>query len=287
MREAIRTELIRFFALHAAVVLLAAPAWTLAEEFSAGTHDDDDAIDAMALAALIAERPANEGRVGTMNFVLTNGTGVTRERRALMAHADLGDTVRIAIFFEAPAAIRQTAFLSHEHRERADEAWLYLPATERVRRIPASSRGDYFLGTDLTYGDIKDNFRFGLDDWRFSGGLRVEHDGRTLVALHGEIIDADTARETGYSAFSALVDPETLFPVQIDYSDADGVALKRVEVLETERVGGVWTAIRFRVLQHQSGHRTEVFFTDMRHVPELPRRVFEPAALALGVPRIQ
>jgi catechol 2,3-dioxygenase-like lactoylglutathione lyase family enzyme len=248
---------------------------------------DPAGLDADKLAGLIAERPGNEGRVGTMNFVLTNAAGVTRERRALMAHADLGETVRIAIFFEMPAAIQETAFLSHEHRHRADEAWLYLPATERVRRIPASSRGDYFLGTDLTYGDIKDNFRFGLEDWRFSGGDRVEHEGRTMLTLHGEIADDETARATGYGAFSALVDPETLFPLQIDYVDVDGVALKRVEVVETGQVGGVWTALRFRVQQHQSGHRTEVFFTDMRHVPDLPARVFEPSALALGVPRIR
>ena len=269
-----------------AALALAAPAGSLADSLDTAVHGTDG-VEADALASLVAERPGNEGRVGTMNFVLTNGSGVTRERRALMAHADQEETVRIAIFFEAPAAIRQTAFLSHEHRERTDEAWLYLPATERVRRIPASSRGDYFLGTDLTYGDIKDNFRFGLEDWRFSGGERAELHGRTVLTLHGEIIDAATARETGYSAFSALVDPETLFPVQIDYIDTDGVALKRVEVTDTERVGGVWTVMRFRVFQHQSGHQTEVFFTDMRHVPDLPDRVFEPSALALGVPRIR
>lgn len=245
-----------------------------------------EALDADTLAAQLAARPGNEGRVGTMHFVLTNGAGVRRERRALMAHADLGETVRIAIFFEAPAAIRETAFLSHEYREGDDEAWLYLPATERVRRIPASSRGDYFLGTDLTYGDIKDNFRFGLEDWHFSGGEWVEHDDRSLLALQGEAADAEVARALGYSAFSALIDPETLFPVLIEYVDVDGVALKRVEVLEIDQVGGVWTAIRFRVFQHQSGHRTEVFFTGMRHVPDLSARVFEPSALALGVPRI-
>lgn len=246
-----------------------------------------EAVDADSLAARIAARPGNEGRVGTMHFRLTNGAGVTRERRALMAHADAGETVRIAIFFEAPAAIRDTAFLSHEHRERDDEAWLYLPATERVRRIPASSRGDYFLGTDLTYGDIKDNFRFGLEDWRFAGGEPVEQAGRTLLTLQGTSVDATTARATGYSGFSALIDPETLFPLRIDYVDTDGVALKRVEVLETALVGGVWTAMRFRVEQHQSGHLTEVFFTDMRHMPDLPARVFEPAALAVGVPRLR
>lgn len=240
---------------------------------------------ARALAEAIASRPANEGRVGDMIFELTASSGAVRNRRALMIHSDKDDFVRIGIYFNAPAAIADTAFLTHDRPGTADENWLYLPATERVRRLPSSERGSYFMGTDLTYGDIKDNFTFNLDDWYFSGGVADPETG--LISLDGEVRTPEIGREIGYSRFRALVDPETLFPVRVDYDDPSGNLLKRVEVLEQELVGGAWTAIRFEAHNLQTGHATRVHFENMRYVPELDDRILTSGQLALGAPTIR
>ena len=105
--------------------------------FSATTRDADEkrkALEQLVLAAMadpgqagealarqILERPANDGRVGTMHFELINAAGRTRSRAALMAHSEAGREVRVAIYFTAPAAIQDTAFLSHD-RPRAGDA---------------------------------------------------------------------------------------------------------------------------------------------------------------------
>lgn len=244
------------------------------------------ADEAMALARLVAERPANEGRVGTMHFRMESQSGSARERQALMIHSDTGEAERIAIFFTAPAMIEETAFLSFNHETRADENWLYLPATARVRRLPVSERGDYFMGTDLTYGDIKDNFKFGLDEWDFTAAGEETADGRTYPVLEGMARDAGTARELGYGSFRARIDPVTAFPVWIAYTDPDGDPLKQVAVTEIETVGEAWTAMRFTARNLQTGHTTDVWFTDMRHVPDLDDSVFDPDALAYGIPDV-
>jgi hypothetical protein len=234
------------------------------------------------LASEIAARAANEGRVGEMVFRLESSSGSVRERRALMMHSDQGKTVQIAIYFTHPAAIADTAFLSHDHLEGTDENWLYLPATERVRRLPVSERGSNFMGSDLTYGDIKDNFKFGLDDWRFTHGGTDKTTGHEV--LKGVARTSSVAEELGYGSFVAQIDPQTLFPVQIMYADTDGEALKRVEVLEQDRIGGAWTAIRFKVENLQTGHTTHVHFEGMRYYPGLDSKMFSSARLAAGVP---
>ncbi|MEE4360983.1 MAG: outer membrane lipoprotein-sorting protein [Pseudomonadales bacterium] len=239
-----------------------------------------------ALGERVASRRANEGRVGIMHFRLVNSGGKVREREALMAHSDRDDAVRIAIYFTGPAVIRDTAFLSHDYRVREDENWLYLPATERVRRLPVSDRGDYFMGTDLTYGDIKDDFKFGLDDWRFSHGGFREEGGQTYEVLLGEVATPKIARELGYSAFEAWIDPESAFPRVTRFADPEGAPLKVVTVEAVERIGGAWTALAFSVDQLQTGHRTEVSFENMRHVPDLSTAVFEAQRLSFGVPVI-
>ncbi|MFN2329923.1 MAG: outer membrane lipoprotein-sorting protein [Chromatocurvus sp.] len=239
---------------------------------------------ALATAQAIAARPANEGRVGTMHFALRNGSGATRQREALMFHSDTPETIRIAIFFTQPAMISETAFLSFDHRIGDDENWLYLPATERVRRLPVSDRGDYFMGTDLSYGDIKDDFKFGLEDWLFTAVQEEVVDNVRYMRLEGEAQSTQTTAETGYSRFTALIDIERNFPVDVTYLDADGDPLKRIVVEELDTVGGAWTAMRFTVDQLQSGHTTHVHFTDMQHRPDLDDSVFDAESLAFGIP---
>lgn len=250
------------------VCLVSAPAW---------------AQSANDIAAKIAGRAANEGRAGTMIFKMINAKGRERNRSALMFHAQQDEKDTIAIYFTAPARIAETAFLSYDHEgDLEDENWLYMPATQRVRRLPTSDRGDYFLGTDLTYGDIKDNFKFKMEDWTFSSAAS---DG-ALLGLKGTVKSPAIGKDMGYSAFIAKIDPKTWFPTEVVYFDQDGEKLKTVTVATVSMIGGAWTAMRFEVDQHQSGHRTQVHFENMRYVPSLDPSVFDPEGLQDGVPEI-
>lgn len=245
-----------------------------------------DEADAVALAQSVADRPANEGRVGTMHFALITKAGDTRARKALMVHSERGDAERIAIFFTSPAMIEGTAFLNLQPEAGEEENWLYLPATERTRRLPVSEQGDYFMGTDLTYGDISDNFRFDMEDWTFALGGEEEVGGVVYPVLTGKARTPALGQAMGYGSFRARIDTATAFPVLIDYADVDGEPLKRVEVLEIGKVGTADTALRFTVMNLQTGHRTEIHFTDMRYVGDLDDDVFDPDVLAFGLPAV-
>lgn len=241
---------------------------------------------AEATAQRVWARPASEGRMGTMHFRLVSSSGSVRERQATMLHSDRPDAVRLAIFFARPAAIASTAFLSHDNRGKPDQTWLFLPATERVRRIPSSQRSEAFLGTDLSYGDLRDNFRFSPEDWVFSGGETRQHKGQPYIWLTGRAKSPAIARETGYGAFRALVDPATLFPVLTEFDDREGKPLKRVEISSVEKVGTTWTAMRFAATNLVTGHRTEVHFTDMRQVAGLKPAMLSADRLPDGPPQL-
>ena len=89
-----------------------------------------DRYTADQLAQAIANRSANEGRIGNMEFILTNKSGKTRRRAAVLLHADRDDITKIAIFFTSPASIRDTAFLSYDYVDGDDQNWLF-PAHNR------------------------------------------------------------------------------------------------------------------------------------------------------------
>jgi hypothetical protein len=243
-------------------------------------------LSALEVAENVANRKANEGRVGNMHFTLSNDTNSIRERSALMVHIEEQDYIKIGIYFTSPAAIQNTGFLSHDYVEGSDQNWLYLPVTNRVRKLPDSSRGDYFMGTDLTYGDIKDNFKFALDDWDFSLGEDKIIDEKRYFSLSGVIKNEQKKQELGYASFDSVIDPDTLFPVQINYTDTDNQPLKHTSILQQEKVGNAWTAIQFVVVNLQRKHKTEILFTEMQYMPDLPDELLSPDELVYGVPDI-
>lgn len=238
------------------------------------------------LAGLVVQRPTNEGRVATMHFRLQNESGSLRERQAKVLSSTRDDVERIAIFFTQPAMIDETAFLSFNHASSEDESWLYLPATDRVRRLPGADRGDYFMGTDLTYGDVKDNFKFALEDWVFKLGVEEIADGDALQVLEGTAKTPQIAKEMGYGHFSARIDTATGVPILTEYWDIDMAPLKRIEVLEVEQVGEAKMVTNYTVENLQTGHTTEIHITDAKSVPDLDESLFDPNALAYGIPDV-
>ena len=238
------------------------------------------------LASSIENRPTNAGRTGTMNFTIANSRGRTRERQALFLQSERGGVTKTAIYFTGPGSIRETAFLTHDYETRADQTWLFLPATGRIRRIPSSDDDDYFLGTDLTYRDLRTNFKFPRDEWKFTNSGAKQVGGKRMYTLSGSAASNAVAQNMGYSSFTATIDPATYFPQEITYTDLRGRALKRVTVLRMGRVGNAWTALRLRVSNVQTGTSTLISFTNMKSRPGIDQRLLSSTALDDGIPRI-
>lgn len=229
------------------------------------------------IAQKIADRPNADPRKGTITFVMQD-KGRTRTRAARMLRTETGATHRLLLAFETPASIRGTSFLSYDHKpaNKVDETWLYLPATSRTRRVPASDRADSFMGTELSYGDVKDSFIFGLADWTFSSAGRAEN-GRYI--LKGAAKSPQIAREIGYGGFTAEVDPATWFPRVITFTDPGGKRLKTITVRKLEKVGASWTATDFSVTNHVSGRATVVTVSGLARATGAGDTLFDPARL--------
>jgi len=184
--------------------------------------------------------------------------------------------------------VREVSFLSHDKLTpgATDDRWLYLPATRKVRRVPASDRGDYFLGTDFSYEDMQSELKFALQDYEFT----LLESGETKQAGHyrlrGTPKNRGTVRELGYGAFEASIDPATWMPTQIDFFDPKLKPLKTVEVSGVKKIDGVWNAGTIKCTNHRSGHSTVFNFSGIEYRSGLPDKLFLPAALSRGAPQL-
>lgn len=256
----------------ALIALSAVTAASLCLEASAQGNMTGDTI-----ARNVAERPNADPRTGTITFVMQD-KGRTRTRAARMLRTETDATHRLLLAFETPASIRGTSFLSYDHKaaSKVDETWLYLPATSRTRRVPASDRADSFMGTELSYSDVKDSFIFGLADYAFTAGGRADN-GRYI--LKGVAKSAQIAREIGYGGFTAEVDPAIWFPRTITFTDPAGKRLKTISVRKLEKVGASLTATDFTVTNHITGRATVVTISGLAKATSADETLFDPARL--------
>src|SRR5690606_12068544 len=110
---------------------------------------------------------------------------------------------RSTIFYTAPANIQDMAFLTYDYPDdgKDDDQWLYLPELRRDRRISSSNRGDYYLGTDFTYEDMKLDTRLSADDYSWTALPMAEVDGVSCYVVEGTPVDENTADELGYGKY--------------------------------------------------------------------------------------
>jgi len=238
------------------------------------------------VATRVAEREEARSIKRTIVMTLKDKRGRKREREAMVMRSTDGDVRSTRITYLAPKAVRELTFLSKDfmRQTRSDERWLYIPAVGKVRRIPASDRGDYFLGTDFTYEDMQSDLKFDVEDYNFEYDGTIEYEGKTTHQLSGRPVTKAVAKQLGYGSFSALVDERSWFPVKIEFFNLKDQPLKTVLVAGLEQIDGVWTPARIEAQHHRTGHRTLFEYTNIEHSVDLPKSLFNAQGLVRGIP---
>jgi outer membrane lipoprotein-sorting protein len=249
------------------------------------------AADALPEGAEVARRvnarPDGESvaRTLVMELVEKGGGSRTRVTRSFRRDAPGGER-RSVLFFESPANLKGTALLTWDDPDPAhdDAQWLYLPGLRKSRRVAMSERGRSFLGTDLTFEDMKKETRLSLADYRWTTIGEEEVDGARCLVVEAVPVDERTARELGYGRVRLRIDAELWLPRFGEYWDPKGTPLKTVRLQDVRAVQGVWTPHRIEAEDLRTGHVTRLEFRDVDYERALPEDLFTEAALARGAP---
>jgi hypothetical protein len=249
-------------------------------------YADDSGLDANAVVERVNAR--DDGAVLSrrleMDLIAADGSVRTRSVRAFRRQLD-GER-RSVLFFEEPAGVKGTAFLSWDYADpaRPDDQWLYLPELRKTRRIALAERGRAFLGTDLSFDDMKKETKVEASDYRWSSIGEEQVDGRRLLVVEGAARDEGIARETGYGRVRMHVDGEIWMPRLVEYWAPDGAPLKTVRLLDLQQVDGIWIATRIEAENLQTGHRTVLRFAQIDAATPIPEDLFGEGSLRRGPP---
>jgi len=219
----------------------------------------------------------------TMEMIDRRGKKRVRETRGFRKY--FGDEKRTVIFYLKPRNIKKMAFLTYDYAQasRDDDQWLYLPAMRKVRRISASDRGDYFLGTDFTYEDIKKESKVTIEDyvWKTVGEEKI--DGHHSYIVEAIPVNDKVAKELGYSKVRSWVDSEIWMVRQSKRWDVHGNALKTIYTRDIRQVQNIWTAHTIEVTNHKTGHKTRFVFSDVDYSSGVKDNIFTQRALRRGL----
>jgi len=208
---------------------------------------------------------AGDGGSAKVDMVLTDKKGRTREREFWMLRTDIQDMgdQNYYTYFTKPADVRKTGFLVHKHADGDDNRWLYVPAVDLVKRIAADDRRSSFVGSDFTYEDVSGRLP-NLDNHEFMAG--EELDGRMMTVVKSTPKDSKTA---DYAWRKTWIDPDVKLPIQEEYYNDKGEAIRRFKVGKVVTIEGIPTAVERTMTDLANNHSTTISFKDVSYKVDL------------------
>jgi outer membrane lipoprotein-sorting protein len=257
------------------ILLLCIPFISSADEFPSGED----------IAKRINARDEGEAVSRNLSMEMTNKRGKKRFRETHSLRKYYGDEKRTVIFYLTPKNVKDTAFLTWDYADihKDDDQWLYLPAMRKVRRISASDRGDYFLGTDLTYEDIKLETRVSIEDYNRETTGEDTVDGHHCFIVVATPINKETARELGYGKVEQCVDDQIWMVRRSKMWDTRGNLLKTVHIKGIREIQGIWTQHQIEVENHKTGHRTHFTFSGVNYADGVADNIFTQNSIRRGL----
>ncbi|MDT8376112.1 MAG: outer membrane lipoprotein-sorting protein [Mariprofundaceae bacterium] len=227
-------------------------------------------------------RDDGDDLIQKMKQRLVDRRGSVREREMISLRKDYGRDNKSITYFLAPSNVRDTALLTWDYDgiEKDDDQWLYLPALKKVRRISSSDRGDYFMGTDFTFEDIKQTPELEDYHWKLTGSDSI--DGHDVWVVEGEPRSDELKKNLGYSSTRYYIRKDINMYIRVDFWDRKGQELKHLVSEEIRQIDGIWTAMKGTMTNVQTGHRTELTFSDHHYNSGLSDREFSERMLKRG-----
>ncbi len=213
---------------------------------------------------------------------LIDKRGNVRERQIISFSKDYGLDSKSVSYFLSPANVRDTAMLTWDYADESkdDDQWLYLPALKKVRRISSSDRGDYFMGTDFTFEDIKQTPELGDYNWTLLGSDKV--DGYDVWVVQAIPKTKQLMKDLGYSKVVYHVRKDIDMYIKVDFWDIKGRELKHLVSTGIKKIDGIWTATGGVMSNVQTNHKTELIFSEQEYNTGLSDRMFTVRMIKRG-----
>ena len=212
--------------------------------------------------------------IAQTEMTLINASGQKSIRALEMKTLEGDDADKTISTFLSPADVKGTKTLTHEHIDRDDDQWLYLPALKRVKRIASRNKSGSFMGSEFSYEDIgNQNYK----KFIYGEGEAKEVELNGVKCYKGIRIPKD--KNSGYTKEITWVDKENLLIQQIEYYDRKKELLKTAVFSDYKQIDGIWRVGKIIMKNHQNDKSTILIWKKDRINAGLSNREFNKRVL--------
>ena len=226
---------------------------------------------------IVYNLPAGDDQTSDLTMTLVNKSGKERIRKIKQFTKDLGDVEKSIMFFQSPADVKNTSFMSWEYEsDKNDDQWIYLPALKKVKRISSDSKSDYFMGSDFTYDDLGDR-KLDDDTHKLVGEETI--DGVNYYVVESFPKD----EEYMYSKTKTWIRKDNFIGLKKEFYDEDEELLKVLKIKKFELISGFLVITSSEMENVQKNHRTTMVLGDVKINTNIPSSKFSERMMMRGM----
>ena len=191
-----------------------------------------------------------QSSIAQTKMILINATGQKsiRDLYMLTLEGEKGD--KTLSTFLNPADIKGTKTLTHQHLNKDDDQWLYLPALKRIKRIASRNKSGSFMGSEFSYEDIGNQ---NYQKFIFSNDAKE-------VILDGQECYESTRipknKNSGYTKQITWIDKKEFLIRKIDYYDRKKELLKTATFSKYKKINTIWRVGQIEMKNFQNDKST-------------------------------
>ena len=203
---------------------------------------DAQTTDPLLIAKAAEDRETGDRGTAQATLKLIDASGKARERKLRQMTMKFEAGRKTIMFFEAPADVRNTGFLSidYDAGDKPDDQWLYLPSLHRSTRIAGADKSGSFMGSDLSYADMTKRDTAEYEYTLLEKSVLV--DGEDCWLIEARPRNEAERKETGYLKTHLWISKSKLVRIQVKAWVLEGKKNKYMKFGNLRQVDGIWVA---------------------------------------------
>jgi len=211
--------------------------------------------------------------VAKVKMVLVDSTGGRRERIFILRSKVDGGLRKMIMKFLSPADVAGTGLLVIEREKGAQDQFLYLPETGKVRKISGSGLHSSFIGSDFLYWDL-----------RHHAADEAEHERLSDEVISGvscRVVKSVFLKESNapYGSIVSWVSISNDMVVKIEFYDLSGRKVKKLVNSKIEKKEGRWVVMESKMTDLKNNHSTNLQVLEVNFLKDIPDGEFTKTAL--------
>ena len=195
--------------------------------------------------------------VVALRMILRNKQGQVSERELRVRTLEMPeDGTRSLCIVDSPADVKGTVLLTHTHKSRPDDQWLYLPALERVKRIAAQNKSGSFMGSEFSYEDIATQ---AIEKYSYKWLRDETYEDQDCHVIERRPRDRQSS---GYTRQTVWMDKEHLRLLKVEHYDRKDALLKTLTFKDYRRyLDQFWRPHDMTMVNHQTGKSSQLLWS--------------------------